>query len=89
MTMTAPTVTGVCPVLSAAFDDDGAVDLSGFASLCSYVVDSGVRSLMVFGVATENSKLNDKERDAMLETMVRERGSAPVAIVATVADHST
>ena len=52
MTMTAPTVTGVCPVLSAAFDDDGAVDLSGFASLCRYVVDSGVRSLMVFGVAT-------------------------------------
>ena len=62
MTMTAPTVTGVCPVLSAAFDDDGAVDLSGFASLCRYVVDSGVRSLMVFGVATENSKLNDQEK---------------------------
>jgi len=89
MTMTAPTVTGVCPVLSAAFDDDGAVDLSDFASLCRYVVDSGVRSLMVFGVATENSKLNDQEREAMLETLVRERRSAPVSIVATVADHST
>jgi len=89
VTMRAPTVTGVCPVLSAVFDDDGAVDLAGFASLCRYVVGSGVKSLMVFGVATENAKLNDPERSAMLETLVGQRGSAPVSIVATVADHST
>lgn len=89
MTMLAPTVTGVCPVVSAVFDDAGTVDLSGFASMSRYVVGSGVHSLMVFGVATENAKLNDLERSAMLDTLVRERASAPVSIVATVADHST
>jgi dihydrodipicolinate synthase/N-acetylneuraminate lyase len=82
-------ITGVCPVLSAVFSDDGNVDLEGFRSLCRYVVNSGVRSLMVFGVATENSKLNDDERSGMLEVLVQEREGTGVSIVATVADHST
>jgi len=82
-------ITGVCPVLSAVFHDDGAVDLDGFASLSRYVLNSGVTSVMVFGVATENSKLTDEERSDMLDVLVREREGTGVAIVATVADHST
>ena len=89
MSASVATITGVCPVLSAVFSDEGAVDLEGFRSLCRYVVNSGVNSLMVFGVATENSKLNDQERSDMLEVLVQEREGTGVSIVATVADHST
>jgi len=82
-------VKGVCPVLSAVFHDDGQVDYEGFAALCRHVINTGVTSLMVFGVATENAKLNDEERKKMLEILVNERGDSGVAIVATVADHGT
>lgn len=82
-------ITGVCPVVSAAFHDDGQLDLGGFGAICRYVVNSGVSSVMVFGVATENSKLNDDERSAMFDVLVSEREGSGVAIVATVADHST
>ncbi len=82
-------VTGVCPVLSAVFHDNGVVDLAGFASMSRYALSSGVTSVMVFGVATENSKLTDGERSDMLDVLVGEREGTGVAIVATVADHST
>lgn len=82
-------VTGVCPVISAAFDSSGAVDLAGFGRIAEFVVGSGVSSLMVFGVATENAKLSDPEREAMLETLLRVTTGTGVRTVATVADHST
>jgi 4-hydroxy-tetrahydrodipicolinate synthase len=82
-------VVGVCPVLSAVFHDDGSVDYEGFAQLCRHVVDTGISSLMVFGIATENAKLNDEERSLMLATLLRERAGSNVLIVATVADHAT
>lgn len=89
MTAKGAPITGVCPVLSAVFSDDGLVDLAGFGSMCRYVLHSGVQSVMLFGVATENSKLTDDERSTMLDVLVSEREGTGVAIVATVADHST
>jgi len=83
------TITGVCPVISAVFHADGTVDLDGFRAVAAMLVASGAPSTMVFGVATENAKLSDEERDAMLAALVEVRGAAPMAIVATVADHST
>ena len=82
-------VTGVCPVISAAFDSSGAIDGAGFGRIVEYVVGSGVSSLMVFGVATENAKLADPERDAMLDILLRVTRGTGVRTVATVADHST
>lgn len=82
-------VTGVCPVISAAFDSTGAVDQAGFARLAEFVVGTGVQSLMVFGVATENAKLTDPERDLMLSTLLDVTRGSGVRVVATVADHST
>lgn len=89
MTAAPAPIKGVCPVLSAVFHEDGQVDLAGFGSMCRYVLNSGVSSVMVFGVATENSKLTDDERAAMLEVLVRERAGTDVKIVGTVADHAT
>jgi len=85
----APAVTGVCPVLSATFHEDGSLDSASFQRLCEQVMGTGVSSLMIFGVATENAKLSDDERTLMLEVLVRARGTLDIAIVATVADHGT
>jgi 4-hydroxy-tetrahydrodipicolinate synthase len=82
-------ITGACPVISAIFHADGTLDIDGFRAVAAMLVASGAASTMVFGVATENAKLTDDERDAMLTALVEVRGSAPMAIVATVADHST
>lgn len=89
MSSTNAPITGVCPVLSAVFHDDGLVDLAGFGSMCRYVLNASVSSVMVFGVATENSKLTDEERSDMLELLVHEAQGSGVRVVATVADHST
>lgn len=89
MTATSAGVTGVCPVISAAFDSSGAIDLAGFGRIAEFLVGSGATSLMVFGVATENAKLADDERDAMLDTLLQVTRGTGVRTVATVADHST
>lgn len=82
-------VRGVCPVLSAVFHDSGEVDLEGFRAMCRHVLGTGVSSVMIFGVATENAKLTDDERESMLRVLVSEREGLDLTIVATVADHST
>jgi len=82
-------ITGVCPVLSAAFSADGSLDLAGFRQICSYVATCDVESVMVFGIATENAKLTDDERAQMLAVALDECHSQGVRVVATTADHST
>jgi 4-hydroxy-tetrahydrodipicolinate synthase len=76
-------------VISAVFDSGGRIDEAGFAALSEFLVASGVGSIMVFGVATENAKLTDPERDAMLSLLLSQTAGTGVAVVATVADHST
>lgn len=82
-------VRGVCPVVSATFHEQGSLDVESFSALCEHVLGTRVQSLMIFGVATENSKLTDSERETMLKSLVTARGSLDTTIVATVADHGT
>jgi len=89
MTSYEPAVRGVCPVLSSTFHDDGGLDGDSFLRLCEFLLSTGVHSVMIFGVATENAKLDDAERDLMLRSLVKTRGAMKVTIVATVADHGT
>lgn len=86
--MTTP-VTGVCPVVAAVFHADGTLDLPGFTRLCDHLCATGIASIMIFGVATENAKLTDAERDVMLAALLAVRGSRPITVIATVADHAT
>lgn len=84
-----PPVTGVCPVISAIFHSDGTIDIPGFRATADMLIEAGVSSLMVFGVATENAKLSDDEREQMLAALMEVRSGAPVTVVATIADHAT
>jgi 2-keto-3-deoxy-L-arabinonate dehydratase len=86
-------VSGVCPVLAVPFDDSGGLDLPSFRNLVRWVqsleVQSArVQSVMLFGVASENHKLRDEERDQLLKALLEERADHPLTVIASVADHS-
>jgi 2-keto-3-deoxy-L-arabinonate dehydratase len=81
-------IRGVCPVLSVPFTLNGEVDYESFRNLVQWVISCGARSVLMFGVASENIKLNDEERDRLLETLVEEKRKASLTVVASVADHS-
>lgn len=83
-----PLVRGVCPVLSTPFTLNGEVDYQSFRNLVQWIISSGAESVMMFGVASENIKLNDYERDRLLEILVNEKRKASLTVVASVADHS-
>jgi dihydrodipicolinate synthase/N-acetylneuraminate lyase len=79
---------GVCPVLAVPFSRTGEVDFPSFRNLVQWIISCGAKSVLMFGVASENLKLNDMERDRLLEILVAEKRRASLTIVASVADHS-
>lgn len=81
-------VRGVCPVLAVPFTHTGEVDYQSFRNLVQWIISCGAESVLMFGVASENIKLNDLERDRLLEVLVEEKGKAALTIAASVADHS-
>ncbi|HUW87456.1 MAG TPA: dihydrodipicolinate synthase family protein [Candidatus Paceibacterota bacterium] len=81
-------VRGVCPVLSVPFTLTGEVDYQSFRNLVQWIISCGAESVLMFGVASENIKLDDLERDRLLEILVEEKRKASLTIVASVADHS-
>lgn len=86
-------VTGVCPVLSVPFDERGELDLASFRNLVQWLQSldfrgTRVRSVMLFGVASENHKLRDDEREQLLVTLLQERDAGALTVIASVADQS-
>ena len=79
---------GVCPVLAVPFTHLGEVDYASFRNLVQWIISCGAKSVLMFGVASENLKLDDTERDRLLEILVAEKRRASLTIVASVADHS-
>lgn len=81
---------GVSPVLAVPFDDDGGLDLDGFAAVVDHVLASGVTSLMLFGLASEFHKLTDDERGRLLDVLLaRTTDRHDVAVICSVTDHAT
>lgn len=81
-------IRGVCPVLSVPFNKDGEVDYQSFAKLCSWIISLGTKSVLFFGVASENIKLTDDERYKLLAILIEARKGSELKVIATVADHS-
>lgn len=82
-------IEGVCPVLSVPFTESGEVDYESFTSLVEWIISIGTKSVLFFGVASENIKLNDSERYALLEALLNLRQGSGLKVVASVADHSS
>ncbi|RED57465.1 dihydrodipicolinate synthase family protein [Cohnella phaseoli] len=73
---------GVIPILPAPFTDDGAnVDYSDLRSIVDTVIAEGVHGVALLGVASEFYKIDDAERQLMIETTVEHvAGRVPVVV---------
>jgi len=81
-------IRGVCPVLAVPFSSVGDVDYESFRNLVQFNARNDVESVMMFGVASENAKLTDAEREKLLTILVEEKQASGLIVIATVADHS-
>lgn len=81
-------IQGVCPVLSVPFHPNGEVDYQSFDRLVNWITSLGTKSVLFFGVASENIKLSDTERYKLLENLLRLRTETGMKVIASVADHS-
>jgi 4-hydroxy-tetrahydrodipicolinate synthase len=81
-------IQGVCPVLSVPFHKTGEVDYPSFERMAQWIISIGTKSVLFFGVASENIKLNDDERYKLLEILLRTREGSQLKVIASVADHS-
>ena len=81
-------IQGVCPVLSVPFHPNGEVDYQSFDRLVNWITSLGTKSVLFFGVASENIKLSDAERYNLLENLLRLRAETGMKVIASVADHS-
>lgn len=81
-------INGVCPVLAVPFTKNGDVDYASFKSLVDWIISLGTKSVLFFGVASENIKLSDEERYELLELLLSQRAGSDLKVIASVADHS-
>jgi dihydrodipicolinate synthase/N-acetylneuraminate lyase len=82
-------IEGVCPVLSVPFDQDGEVDYESFESLVTWIIGLGTKSVLFFGIASENIKLSDPERYKLLSMQLNPRTGSDLKVIASVPDHSS
>ena len=82
-------ITGVCPVLSVPFTDSGEVDYESFESLVKWIISLDAKSVLFFGVASENIKLSDPERYKLLEILLETRKGSDLKVIASVSDHAS
>lgn len=85
-----PAVPGVSPVLQVPFHSDGSLDETGFDTVVTRVLGTGVRSVMFPGFASEYHKLTEDERALLLEILLgHTRGRDDVCAIVAVHDHGT
>ena len=62
--------TGVIPILATPFQDDETLDLHSWQRLLEFMVALGVDGVTILGVLGESNRLNDEERQTLIETAV-------------------
>lgn len=77
---------GVLAVLPTPFDDDGRVDTASARRLAAAAAAAGADAVVCFGLAGEIHKLDDGDRDAVLEAVVEAVGGRIAVVVGT--EHS-
>jgi 4-hydroxy-tetrahydrodipicolinate synthase len=74
MTNEASWLAGCIPDLPTPFDDEGAVDLAAFTTLCERHVAAGAPAIVVCETTGEASTLTPEERDSIIRTAVETAG---------------
>src|SRR5688500_237215 len=76
--------TGVIPILATPFDDDEHLDLESWHRLLDFMVALGVDGVTILGVLGESNRLNDEERQTLIETAVAVvAGRVPIIVGAS------
>jgi 4-hydroxy-tetrahydrodipicolinate synthase len=76
---------GVFPMIPTPFDHSGAIALDDVERLTVHVLESGAAGVAALGLAGESSRLDDVERMAIAERVIRTAAGSPV-IIGTSAD---
>ena len=64
------TFAGVIPILPTPFHDDETLDLDSWRRLLEFMIGLGVDGVTILGVLGESNRLNDHEREQLIETAV-------------------
>jgi 4-hydroxy-tetrahydrodipicolinate synthase len=68
--MLAAMFAGVIPILATPFHDDETLDLSSWQRLLEFMLALGVDGVTILGVLGESNRLNDEERQTLIEAAV-------------------
>jgi 4-hydroxy-tetrahydrodipicolinate synthase len=88
MTIANTWLAGIIPDLPTPFDDEGAVDLVAFASLCERQIEAHAPAIVVGETTGEASTLTPQERDKLIRTAV-ETARGCVRVIAGAGSNDT
>jgi 4-hydroxy-tetrahydrodipicolinate synthase len=61
---------GVIPILPTPFNDDESLDLDSWRRLLEFMIGIGVDGVTILGVLGESNRLNDQDRERLVESAV-------------------
>jgi len=61
---------GIIPILATPFHDDESLDLESWRRLLEFMIDLGVHGVTILGVLGESNRLNDHEREELIQSAV-------------------
>lgn len=77
---------GVFSVLPTPFLEDGALDMQSMRRVVDLFIGAGVNGLTVLGVTGEVARLNERERQSVLETVIEHAGGRVAVVAGATAD---
>ena len=77
---------GVFSVLPTPFSEDGAVDVASLRRVVDLFLAAGVNGMTALGVTGEVARLNESERELVLETVIAQASGRVPIIAGTSAD---
>jgi 4-hydroxy-tetrahydrodipicolinate synthase len=61
---------GVIPILATPFNDDESLDLDSWRRILEFMIGIGVDGVTILGVLGESNRLNDQDRERLVESAV-------------------
>lgn len=72
---------GIFAILATPFDQEGQVDTESIRRLVEFNIEKGVHGLTILGILGEAHKLNERERDTVIQTVIQQvAGRIPVVV---------
>ena len=86
---TATDIRGVNPIVAMPFTSQGEIDERSFIRLLEHLASTGAHGVTLFGIASEFPKLDDNERDRLLQLFISTLAGGPLYRAMSITDHST